>query len=371
MSAPKGSLRFRDRDPRVLGAIGIVVSIVAVTASFAFTSIPFLNGRTTATAYVADAAGLNTGDTVYVAGIDSGRIRDISLEDGRVKVDFEISRRAELGEDTSAQIKTDSILGRRALAVSSTGRGDLHDMVIPQERTTTPYSLTSALGDLTDTVEELDTDSVDEALDTLSETMSTAGPEVQGALDGVTRLSRSLNTRDEALRELLAQANDTSEILGERSQQINQLMVDGNRLFTELDMRKRAISELANNVTRLSQELSGVVQDNEAQLGPALDNLEQVSDMLIRNREDLDMGLRRLSPFATALGEAVASGPWFNAYVSNLGQPQYWQQWTRSLAPLLDNEVDPMPPAEYEPTVPPYPNTEIQSEWPGWGEENR
>ena len=64
-----------------------------------------------------------------------------------------------------------------------------------------------------------------------------------------------------------------------------------NTLFTALDLRNRALNELVTNIDTLAQQLSGVVQDNEAQLGPALDKLERVSDLLIRNREDIDLGL--------------------------------------------------------------------------------
>ncbi|MFD2394495.1 hypothetical protein ACFSSF_12910 [Dietzia aerolata] len=44
---------------------------------------------------------------------------------------FDIDTDVELGADTSAQIKTDSILGRRALGVYSDGRGTLEDRTIP------------------------------------------------------------------------------------------------------------------------------------------------------------------------------------------------------------------------------------------------
>lgn len=231
-----------------------------------------------------------------------------------------------------------------------------------------PYSLTAALGDLTDTVEAMDTDSVDEALTVISETMEQSSPEVRGAIDGITRLSQSLNKRDEGVRELLDRAAGTTDILGRRSDQLNQLMVDGNTLFTELDLRRRALSELVANIDELARQLSGVVQDNEAQLGPALDKLERVSDLLIRNRESMDLGLRRIVPFSTALSEAVASGPWFNAYVNNLSIGQYPQTILRDVMPLLDPRIQPEPGLVREPTMPGVPGLTIMDEFPGWGE---
>lgn len=366
--APKGQLRFRDRDPKAIGVWGAVGAVALMAIALNYDRVPYLNGTHGATAYVADAAGLNTGDEVQVAGMKVGTVRGLSIDGDRVKVDFAISTGVELGEDTSAQIKTDSILGRRALAVFSDGRGELADTTIPLERTSVPYSLTSALGDLSDTVEELDTDKVSDALEVIADTMEASSPEVRGAMDGITRLSQSINKRDEGVRELLKKAAGTTDILGNRSEQINKLMVDGNTLFTQLDLRRRSISELIVNIDSLAQQLSGLVQDNEAQLGPALDKLEKVSDLLIRNKDDIDLGLRRIVPFSTALGEAVASGPWFNAYISNLSLGQYQQSLVRDLMPLIDDRVQPEPGLVREPTMPGVPGLTVMDEFPGWGE---
>lgn len=367
---PRGQLRFRDRDPKAIGVWGVAGVVVLMAVSLNYDRIPYINGMHGATAYVADAAGLNTGDEVQVAGMKVGSVRKIQLDGDKVRVHFDISTKVDLGTDTSAQIKTDSILGRRALAVFSDGRGELADRTIPLDRTSVPYSLTSALGDLSDTVEAMDTDSVQEALDVLSETMEQSSPEVAGAIDGITRLSQSLNKRDEAVLDLLDKAAGTTDVLGRRNEQINQLMVDGNTLFTALDLRKRALNELVTNIDTLAQQLSGVVQDNEAQLGPALDKLERVSDLLIRNREDIDLGLRRIVPYSTALGEAVASGPWFNAYVVNLSLGHYQQTLVRDLMPLIDDRVQPEPGLVREPTMPGVPEATLLDEFPGWGEGN-
>lgn len=367
---PRGQLRFRDRDPKAIGVWGVAGVVVLMAVSLNYDRIPYINGMHGATAYVADAAGLNTGDEVQVAGMKVGSVRKIQLDGDKVRVHFDISTKVDLGTDTSAQIKTDSILGRRALAVFSDGRGELADRTIPLDRTSVPYSLTSALGDLSDTVEAMDTDSVQDALDVLSETMEQSSPEVAGAIDGITRLSQSLNKRDEAVLDLLDKAAGTTDVLGRRNEQINQLMVDGNTLFTALDLRKRALNELVTNIDTLAQQLSGVVQDNEAQLGPALDKLERVSDLLIRNREDIDLGLRRIVPYSTALGEAVASGPWFNAYVVNLSLGHYQQTLVRDLMPLIDDRVQPEPGLVREPTMPGVPEATLLDEFPGWGEGN-
>lgn len=88
---------------------------------------------------------------------------------------------------------------------------------IPLERTNSPYSLNDALGDLSNTVSELDTDEVNNALNAMSGALENTPPELRTALDGLSRLSESINSRDETLRQLLSRAENVTGILAERS----------------------------------------------------------------------------------------------------------------------------------------------------------
>ena len=48
------------------------------------------------------------------------------------------------------------------------------------------------------------------------------------------------------------------------------------------------------------------------------DDLAAVLAVLERNRDNIALAIDRLGPYATELGEAVASGPFFNSYIQNL-----------------------------------------------------
>ncbi len=307
------------RSPAVtIGVVGIVVAIAVALSALQFDRLPFIRSGANFTAYFADAGGLVPGDAVQVAGVRSGRVDAVELAGAKVLVKFTLDESIVLGDKTSAAIKTNTVLGRKSLELLPQGQGALRrDDTIPLERTTSPYSLNEALGDLAGTVHGLDMVKVDETLDALSETFADTPAPLRAALDGVTQLSRSINARDEALSELLRRAQNVTKILSDRSAQINALLLDGNQLLGELDRRRTAIGQLIVYVNGLAQQLSGLVADNEAQLKPALDRLNSVLALLQRNRDNLTEALDGLGPFAAALGEQVGNGPWFNAYVVN------------------------------------------------------
>ncbi|WP_433681283.1 MCE family protein [Nocardia sp. CA-119907] len=317
-----------------LGIIGIVVATAISLSALQVDRLPFIRSGATYTAYFADAGGLVPGDQVQVAGVRSGRVEQVRLDGAKVYVRFTLNESIVLGNKTSAAIKTNTVLGRKSLEVTPSGTGSTRtDDTIPLDRTTSPYSLTDALGDLSNTVKGLDMDQVNKTLDALSATFADTPAPLRSALDGVTQLSRSLNARDKALTDLLGRAQNVTKVLADRSNQINALLVDGNELLGELDRRRGALSQLIVYVNGLAQQLSGFVNDNEAQLKPTLDRLNSVLALLQSNKDNLSKALDGLGPFAAALGEQVGSGPYFQAYVSNAT--------TRGLQILVDALVWP------------------------------
>ena len=323
-------------DRRIRGGIvGIVVAAAVVVATLNYDKLQFLRDGIEYSANFTDAGGLVPGDRVQVAGIEVGNVEHVELDGKQVLVTFTVKEGIQLGEETSAAIKTNTVLGRRSLALTPSGTGKLtKDEPIPVDRTTAPYSLNDALGDLSAEVHDLDTKQVNEALDVLSTALKDTPAPLRETLDGVTRLSKALNDRDQSLRDLLTKAQGVTKILADRGDQINALLLDGNDLLGALELRRSAISELITNISGVSQQLSGLVHDNEEQIGPTLEKLNSVTALLIRNKDNLSRALDGLGPYATALGEAVASGPYFQAFVQNYGSGKMLQG-------LVDAFVDP------------------------------
>ncbi|HEX7823499.1 MAG TPA: MCE family protein, partial [Mycobacterium sp.] len=207
-------------------------------------------------------------------------------------------------------IKTDTVLGQKSLWV--TPKGAKEATTIPLGRTTTPYTINTALQDLGQNTSELDKPQMEQALKVLTDTLHDATPQLRGALDGVAALSRSLNTRDQALEQLLGHAKKVSDTLAQRADQVNKLVVDGNQLFAALDERRQSLSTLISGIRGVSQQLSGFVADNKREFGPALKQLNLVMDELLKRKEHISEALKRLPGYATALGEVVGNGPGFN-----------------------------------------------------------
>lgn len=297
------------RDPIRTGIFGIAIVACLVLVSFGYTGLPFWPQGRNYEAYFSDAGGITPGSDVNVSGIRVGKVSDVSLAGQSAKVSFTVDRNVKVGDQSLVAIKTDTVLGQKSLSVTPKGAGNV--TVIPLGRTTTPYTLNNALQDLGGNVSALDKPRLEQALQTLTSTLKDATPQLRGALDGVASLSRSLNKRDEALDQLLMHAKRVSDTLAQRAGQVNQLITDGNLLFAALDEKRHALSTLISGIDDVSQQLSGFVADNKVEFLPALQKLDAVLANLLERREHIGEALRRLPPYATALGEVVGSGPGF------------------------------------------------------------
>ncbi len=298
-----------DSNPLRTGIFGIFLVGCLVLISFGYTNLPFWPQGKPYSAFFTDAGGISPGNDVNVSGITVGKVTSVELAGDTAKVNFTVDRDIRVGDQTMVSIKTDTVLGEKSLAVTPQGGGE--STVIPLGRTTTPYTLATALQDLGQNASELDKPRFEQALQTLTDSLRDATPQLRGALDGVANLSRTLNKRDEALEALLAHAKRVSDTLAQRAGQVNQLIVDGNLLFAALDERRQALSNLISGIDDVSRELSGFVADNRREFKPALDKLNLVMDNLLERKEHIGEALKRLPPYATALGEVVGSGPGF------------------------------------------------------------
>jgi phospholipid/cholesterol/gamma-HCH transport system substrate-binding protein len=224
-----------------------------------------------------------------------------------------VDRHVVVGDQSLAAIRTDTILGERSISVSPAGSGKA--TTIPLSRTTTPYTLAGALEDLGRNSRDLKQPQFEQALGVLTDALRDATPQLRGALDGVTSLSRTLNRRDEALQGLLAHAKSVTSVLADRAKQVDKLVNDGNQLFAALDERRAALGQLISGIQGLSTQISGFVADNRREFGPSLSKLNLVLDTLNERRDYITEALKRLPTYATELGEVVGSGPGFNVNV--------------------------------------------------------
>jgi phospholipid/cholesterol/gamma-HCH transport system substrate-binding protein len=324
----RGTLMLKYRDAKHIrsGFIGVVLVMLIIAVGL--TPERLVSWATTIRyqALFSEAGGIAAGNNVLVSGVKIGTVSEVSLHEGEALVTFGASAKVRLGSQTTAHIRTGSLLGARVLTLEPGGSGRMHPSdVIPLSRTSSPYSLSEAVSDVTTNLAATSTNTLNQSLDALSATIDQIAPQLGPTFDGLTKLSRAINSRGESLDALLKSAADVTGILSGHSQQVNMLLLDGNVLLEVLVQRRNAISSLLANVSAVAKELSGLVADNESKLKPTLDRLNSVAAMLEKNRDNIAKALPGLKKYEFTVGESVSNGFYYNAFVPNLAIPELIQ----------------------------------------------
>lgn len=308
---------FRERNPLPIGIIGIVAILALLLLAFNTNALPFIGGGTTYHADLADAGGLMNGDDVRIAGVKVGKVDSVELAGTKVRVAFTVDSGDALGDRTRADVKIKTLLGQKYIALTPDGAGRLRGD-IPLDRTSTPLDVTQAFIGLGERAGSIDTASLAKAFDTLAATFKDTPPYVHDSLRGLQRLSTTIASRDAQLQRLLADANTVTNTLAARDAEISKLIDDSNLILRTVYQQRVVIHDLLVHTSAVARQLSGLVRDNRAILGPALANLDGTLTLLQRNQDDLDATIHLAAPFIRDFTDVLGNGRWFETVLWNL-----------------------------------------------------
>ncbi len=310
---------FRERNKTVIGAVGLTLILLLVLGAFKTDSLPFIGGGSVYAADFTEAAGLQKMDEVRVAGVKVGKVVGIDLKGDHVVVHMRV-KGVRLGRLTKADIKIKTVLGRKYISLVPDGDGTL-DREIPVTRTTAPFDISPAFQQLADTVGSIDSIQLAKSFTTLADDFRNSPAQVRASLDGLSRLSATIATRDARLRTLLNRAQGVTAVLASRDQDLVAFLRSSDQILLEVKARREAIHKLLVTTTALSEQLIALVRENRATLAPALASLRGVVAVLRANQDNLDRSLAALAPFVRVFANNLGNGRWFDTYVYNLTNP--------------------------------------------------
>lgn len=312
-----------ERNPVAVALAGLLAMTLVGLLAFNAESLPMIGGGTRYTADFSDSVGLKAGDEVRIAGVRVGKVKDVALDGPKVKVTFEV-KDAWIGDRSTIGIAIKTLLGAKYLAVDPLGSHKQDPGTrIPDRRTTSPYDVMEAFNGLSRTTGELDEDQLAKSFDAISGAFENTPPHVRKAVTGLSALSRTIAGRHDDLAELLDGSARFTTSVNSKKTQIERLLDNGNLLLEEVRHRRKAIHALLTGARDLGTEISGLVDDNEHELGPALAALDRVTGVLTKNKKNLDKALAAAGPYYRLVGNTLGNGRWMDGYLCGLVPKDY------------------------------------------------
>src|SRR5262249_28038840 len=149
----------------------------------------------------------------------------------------------------------------------------------------------------------------------LAHTFANTPPYVRQALRGLSALSLTISSRDAEIAQLLAASRHVTGTLADEDSRFQALISDRNLLLAELEQQQQAIGALFTGTQALATQLTGLVADDRATIGPMLAKLGKVTSVLEQNQASLNRILALAGPYYRLLGNTLGNGRWFDSYL--------------------------------------------------------
>ncbi len=312
--------RFRERNLSVLGLVVAIFLLVVILGALNFSKLPLINNNVKYRADFANAAGLESGDIVTIAGVKVGQINGLALHGDRVRVTFSVSAATRLGSTTAAAAKVLTPVGQEYLELVPSGPGQLSTAEpIPTARTSIPATLIGNLYQLTQQTEQVNIPQLVQSLNVATATLQgTPSSATSAALTGLAKFSQILADRQQQLNTLITAGAQLTGVLSQRSGQIVDLIGQGDLVLQVLDQRRQAIKSLLDSTSSLSQQLTALLANNRPQLTALLSNLQTVSAVLSKDSTTIGNAVPLLAAFDRYAANATGSGPFADLVIPTM-----------------------------------------------------
>jgi phospholipid/cholesterol/gamma-HCH transport system substrate-binding protein len=271
-------------------------------------------GSTSAVAYFRSTNGIYAGDEVRVLGVPVGKIKSITAEGQRVRVEFEFDGDVKVPANAGAVIVAPSLVSSRYLQLTPkyTSGPQLRDgSVIPEARTAVPIEWDQIKGELNNLAVALGPNGANKngALSGLvtsaSGALSGEGNSINQTIEDLARATRALQDGSgdafatvqnlQVFVSALAQSDQQISLFSSRLDDVSGLLVDNKQTL------RTGLTNLATAV----QKVQGFVASNRVDLKKAILGLSDVTDVVAKQQESLAQTLQAAPNALANLIESV------------------------------------------------------------------
>jgi phospholipid/cholesterol/gamma-HCH transport system substrate-binding protein len=311
-----------DSHLRLKAAIGMGIVVVLGLVAFAIGGLRILERTYPLTVVVHDAAGLESGDPVRVAGVAVGSVRSIERvpEDGTLRVGFHVDSGTEISSSSTASVRLRTLLGKKYLHIADPGTGTAlgEGDVIPVSQTLAATDVDTLLNAAEPTIERTDVGAINGLLASVDRTIAGRGDELRQVFSDLGELASTFADREAELSRLIESTNRLAGVVGTRDAELRTVLDGMDLVMATLAERGTNLTALVDQVGTLSDTLSPLLAGNRADFTNLFDDVNEVSEVLVRQKDRLDVSLTQLPSLAERFYATTAEGSWVNVYIVGL-----------------------------------------------------
>lgn len=305
--------------PLIKSLLFVAVTLIA-TAVLAISIAQTNVGATHAyKARFTDASGLRKGDSVRIAGVQIGRVDDVSVVEHRIaQVRFSIEKNRRLPASSTATIKYVNLVGQRYVELGQgTGQAGFLNpgATIPSYRTQPALNLTELFNGFQPLLQALSPGDVNKLSSSIVQVFQGEGTTMESLLSTVGSLTSTIASKDQVIGQVIRNLNLVVNTLNGRSTQLVDLVGTLRRLVTGLSADRLPIGEAVSALDDLTNTAAGLLQVGREPLKKDIGQLGRLSRNLADDSATVEKFLKLLPVKMQAIGRLGSYGSWMNLYL--------------------------------------------------------
>lgn len=273
-----------------------------------------------------NATGLESGDTVRIAGVEVGKVNAVSLFSGRyAKVDFSVDSSQHLTSTTTASIQFQNLLGQRYLQISagaSEGAPLRSGGTIPMSRTHPGLDLTTVFSGFQPLLAALDPNQVNQLTGSIIQVLQGESGAVGNLVNQTAALTSNLAARQQVIDQVLDNLTPLLTSVNTKDSQLSDLITGLNSLVTGLANERGTVGSAITGLSTLTTNTNNLLQNVQPTLDQDLSGLQGVTNELVANQgqvlSQLSSVIHDLPALLFTLNKVSSSGNYLAVYVCDL-----------------------------------------------------
>ncbi|OZE88310.1 mammalian cell entry protein [Rhodococcus sp. 15-649-2-2] len=311
---------------RTSTTIKLIVFVVVMAVVLACLVVVFGQIRFESTAsfraVFTSASGLRSGDFVRVAGVEVGKVGDVTIVDNdRAAVGIDVGAGYVVTSSTTATVRYQNLVGDRYLELAD-GPGDAVPMdegaTIPLERTSPALDLDQLIGSFEPLFQAVDPSKVNDLSAELVATLQGQGGSIASLLAHTATLTTSLADRDEVIGRVITNLDTTLTTLADQKDVVSTALDRAQNLASGLATDSAAWGTALNDIDSSSATVADLLTVARPPLKSTLDELGRTAAQLDSEKETIGSVVSRLPDTYAALSRLGAYGNFFNYYLCGI-----------------------------------------------------
>jgi len=323
-------LAFTERRPWLIGIVSIAVLVAGTSFAFSLNRFEGLRSVYSIAADLEDAAGLQPGNEVRIAGVKVGRVTRVALEDDSARVTLEIADDIRIPAETVLEVKLKTLLGQKFIDLQfprsyleAVSAGDTPGTegylksgdLIPLEQTSVPFEVYEAAREGTAVLAEIDKRSLRRMLRVLAGTVEVSKEEIGPALAALDRAGDVLAPKGGDIGRLLADLEDVGATLARSDRDIDALLDGGADLLTTLAERRTETASLLAAADDLGRTLGLLLRVARGSIQAGARDLNSILIAASSELDALETAIEELGPAQSLFAAPLQFGRFTEGHV--------------------------------------------------------